>query len=141
MKICTKCKISKNIEDFTLTSKGYTIARCKVCVRKAANEYYSKYKLNESYVNKRRISNLKAHYVYFYGITYEDKLKMYDQQNGLCMICNNKMILPRGCYVDHDHSTGKVRDLLCAKCNTGLGYFENKDFLEKAKGYIKKHEI
>ena len=46
----------------------------------------------------------------------------------------------RGLAVDHDHTTGAVRELLCSGCNLGIGNFqENHDLLIKAAEYIKKH--
>ena len=67
-----------------------------------------------------------------YGLTkkaYEDKLK---KQNNSCGLCRNA-IIDRGReksnhkqhpLIDHDHSTGATRDLLCRGCNTSLGHFE-----------------
>ncbi len=40
-------------------------------------------------------------------------------------------------HIDHDHSTGKVRGLLCSCCNTGIGMFkDNPDVLDRAAFYL-----
>lgn len=68
----------------------------------------------------RRESSLRSKY----GLSLKDYQAMCDAQNGLCAICLRP---PRGktngkwLYVDHDAKTGKVRGLLCAGCNTGIG--------------------
>lgn len=71
-----------------------------------------------------------------YGITvavYEDILR---QQNGGCAICGGQPTASFRCFdVDHDHVTGKVRGLLCRRCNTGLGYVE-AGFHEQALAYL-----
>ena len=43
---------------------------------------------------------------------------LIESQDGLCDICADPMEAP---HVDHDHATGKVRGLLCARCNLGIG--------------------
>ena len=73
-----------------------------------------------------------------YGLTLEKVDKMYQEQKGCCAICGNhydKLV------VDHNHDTGKVRDLLCNICNLGLGKFkDNKNILLLAVKYLEKHE-
>ena len=74
-----------------------------------------------------------------YGITLEDYEWMLENQNHACKICgtidpshtSGRMV------VDHCHTTGNVRGLLCNRCNTGLGYFkDNPDFLASAIKYL-----
>jgi|APSaa5957512622_1039677.scaffolds.fasta_scaffold05884_5 hypothetical protein len=62
-----------------------------------------------------------------YGITFDEFILMYNNQNGNCMICEKpKSHLGRkGIQVDHCHTTGVVRGLLCPSCNTAIGRFEN----------------
>ena len=68
-----------------------------------------------------------------YGITEDDYDRMYEEQQGLCKICNRARML----VVDHNHETNKVRSLLCSGCNTGIGQFEHDpDLFDKAKAYI-----
>ncbi len=74
-----------------------------------------------------------------YGITREDYNKMLLEQEGKCSICRTSEIGRGHTYfhVDHNHSTGKVRGLLCDLCNRGLGYFKDSaELLEKAKKYL-----
>lgn len=76
---------------------------------------------------------------YKYGISPEQYLSLYKQQEGKCKICGAE--LPDGEYlhVDHDKETGEVRGLLCRNCNLGLGNFkDNPKILEKAIEYLEK---
>jgi hypothetical protein len=66
---------------------------------------------------KRRRQSLKK-----YGLTIEDYDRMLVDQNGLCAICSTDKPGGQGCFhVDHNHTTGKVRKLLCTTCNSMLG--------------------
>ena len=70
-----------------------------------------------------KVRNL--HYKYKYGITLADYDRMESEQGGKCKICSTTE--PKGMgrwHVDHCHSTGKVRGLLCNNCNTKLGWYE-----------------
>lgn len=82
----------------------------------------------------------------------EDFERMWQQQEGACAICfvpltnieldNDPKNKSNTACVDHCHSTGKVRSLLCARCNKGLGLFD--DETEKVKAayeYLVFHEI
>lgn len=58
---------------------------------------------------------------------------MAERQNHKCAICKNETKL----CVDHDHTSGKVRGLLCSRCNSGLGFFRDSiDFLKSAVEYL-----
>ena len=78
---------------------------------------------------------------YNYGITLEDWKIMFEKQNGCCAICNtHQSLLSRTLVVDHDHKTGKVRNLLCDGCNVRLGNCkEDPDILRKTADYIEYH--
>lgn len=71
-----------------------------------------------------------------YGIDYEHYKEMYDSQKGLCKICEDFYEI---LCVDHCHKTGKVRGLLCAMCNLGVGNFlEDEGRMMKAIEYVRE---
>lgn len=69
---------------------------------------------------KGRIALLRGHLKHQYGMTLEEFRAMADRQEQRCLLCKQK---PSRLVVDHCHSTGRIRGLLCDKCNTGLGFF------------------
>lgn len=72
-----------------------------------------------------------------YGLSTDDYNAMYESQGGRCAICTDYHVR---LHVDHDHVTGKVRALLCTRCNPGLGYFrESSSLLSAAIEYLRKH--
>ena len=87
-----------------------------------------KWRTDPAYRAKRRIHNRiwerKKEYREIYGITLEDFDLMLTRQHGVCAICRTKP--PERLSVDHCHATGKVRGLLCSKCNCGLGFFRDE---------------
>ncbi len=82
-----------------------------------------------------------------YGIDLKEYNKLYDSQNGLCAICrlpetfiHNKTGKPQDLSVDHSHTSGKVRGLLCQSCNHGLGKFKDDvDICRAAANYLEKY--
>jgi hypothetical protein len=78
-----------------------------------------------------------------YGLTVVEYADLRQKQNDRCAICEKpfgetRMKTP---FVDHDHKTGKVRALLCGKCNAMLGMANDTvAILEKAVVYLKTHE-
>jgi hypothetical protein len=80
-------------------------------------------------------SNLKR-----YGITLADYDQMLKRQKGVCAICKKPEThsRQRRLSVDHNHETGEVRGLLCARCNRALGMFnDNPDLLRSAARYLR----
>ena len=89
------------------------------------------------------LSSRRAHLKRMYGISLEDYDKMSEEQNHKCQICGKTEMNYRNkvLCVDHNHSTGKVRGLLCGLCNSGLGKFlENKQYMLNAIKYLEKYE-
>jgi len=71
-----------------------------------------------------------------YGLTPGMLISMHLQQNSKCAICGDESKLS----VDHDHRTGKVRQLLCSMCNRMLGMAsDNIGILENAAAYLREH--
>lgn len=74
-----------------------------------------------------------------YQITIEEYRRLFDEQGGKCIICQC-VITEQTCRIDHDHTTGNVRGLLCISCNTGIGLLKDSpDVLISAAEYLRKH--
>ena len=73
-----------------------------------------------------------------YGITEAEWDAMFDAQGGCCKICNtHQSNLKKTLHVDHDHKTGRIRGLLCQKCNHGIGLFsDDPENLRRAAEYL-----
>ncbi len=71
-----------------------------------------------------------------YGMSLADYEEMVFVQGGKCAICHEEKTL----VVDHNHSTGKIRSLLCHGCNKSIGLMkENPLFLQEAAEYLLKY--
>ena len=71
----------------------------------------------------QRIENLRN----LYGMTLEEYEDRRAAQGGVCAICRKPQLDGHSLFVDHDHSNGKVRGLLCHHCNVVLGHLERLD--------------
>ena len=90
-------------------------------------------------MNKRRVRLLAS-----YGLTPEQFDVLLDSQNGVCAICgSDKWTGPGGLpHIDHDHVTGKVRGLLCSRCNIALGLLDDDARkLRLAASYLEAHLV
>ena len=65
------------------------------------------------------------------GIDFDNERydKMLQQQNGVCKLCGNQPERRQRLAVDHSHTTGEIRGLLCYPCNISLGWYEKIDKL------------
>ena len=140
-KVCKKCGTEKPLTEFhqRKDSKGATRAHCKSCMRKSHLDTYHNKGGKELQAKRSFKNNLKK-----YGITPEQYWNMYENQNGSCKICSQKDTHLTGrkynLFVDHCHSSGIVRGLLCHHCNVGMGHFkDNIDLLEKAIKYLNEN--
>lgn len=103
----------------------------------------------KSYLKNKSKVLIRARHTYLqntYKITSEDYLKMMIEQKNKCAICEQyeRQVLKSGdikpLAVDHNHSTGEVRQLLCHDCNAMLGYAkENANILNSAISYLEYH--
>jgi len=74
----------------------------------------------------------QSHLLRTYGISLDDWNRMFEEQNGCCMICKrHSMEISRKLVVDHCHRTMKVRALLCQSCNNILGRVNDDVFILK----------
>lgn len=73
-----------------------------------------------------------------FGIDSDTYDTMLVEQNGVCAICKRSCVSGRSLAVDHCHSTGRVRGLLCCNCNRALGLLEdNIEFMGSMLDYMK----
>lgn len=78
-----------------------------------------------------------------YGITLAEYQALHQKQGGVCAICEKPETIKRiatlkSLHVDHDHITGRVRGLLCFRCNAMLGHVaEDPAVFESAIRYLK----
>jgi len=154
MKKCCVCKLDKDESEFgkdrnAPTGLAYKCKRCAVIVCKKwqkENEEHCRqyrkrrYETHGDVLRKRsRESTRRINLRDLYGITEEEYRQLYSSRDGGCWACGVK--LPTLC-VDHNHSTGEVRGLLCSRCNSGIGFLgDSIDGLEKAIAYLKKAEF
>jgi hypothetical protein len=112
MKECTDCKQTKSITDFRLPQ-----SYCKPCANKRAHVRWQRTQLTRFFA-------------------------LFDKQEGQCAICHKQLErkLSRSLARDHNHQTGNKRGLLCNRCNIGLSYVEDLDFVEKAKSYLRDYD-
>lgn len=74
-----------------------------------------------------------------YGITLAEYEILAEVQNHVCAICKKPQMNGRRLAVDHDHRTGKIRGLLCGKCNFALGYLNDNPVLaDIAAAYLRE---
>lgn len=148
-KICSKCKLQKELIAFNKSSQSPDGHQywCKTCVSNNSYHYYKNKNQDPEFRKQQSIKSRKIKKKYpevyknselirNYGITLEQYQQMIEQQNGLCGICNKVLFKPN---VDHCHLTGKVRKLLCKSCNTLLGQAKDSvDILQNAISYLKE---
>ena len=79
--------------------------------------------------NKARKKEYERHYkrFHYYGVTREEFQSMLIAQGGKCAICKSEEWPGRDNIptIDHDHATGKIRSLLCGRCNSALGHIHD----------------
>lgn len=75
---------------------------------------------------------------YSFGITLEQYNQLFTQQEGKCAICDKHQLNEKKALaVDHDHSNGVIRGLLCQNCNKGIGNLQDSiEILESSIEYL-----
>jgi hypothetical protein len=168
MKTCAKCSTEKPLSAFhkSARSKDGCASYCKTCALSVVNDWrktnpakraenqrnyarrYSE-KLREAKERRKardpqrhreimakaaKRSRLKS-----YGMTEKSFFEAVERQNNSCAICQHKFGDRRKPVIDHCHSTGRTRDILCSPCNTSLGHIEKPGFVAAALAYLERH--
>lgn len=164
-----KCSSCKEIKDISLFHKDRSTKdgfgwRCTPCKKIESRDFYEKNKIkiketqrryqennSEKYAEmqkksqnkyyKNSINKIKDRYLKSnYGITKEEYEAMLSKQGGVCAVCGNTNRDGRMLSVDHDHTSGKIRELLCQYCNASLGMARDDiGILEKLRLYLIRH--
>ncbi len=99
----------------------------KIHVKDYQQQYYKRKAL--------QIKRYKLNKVF--GLTLEQYQQLLQEQKGCCKICLRPSIKQALC-VDHNHTTNRVRGLLCSSCNKALGLFQDRlDILHSASDYLR----
>lgn len=132
MKKCSTCKQEKPLTEFYTRSQSPDKLHfhCKECSKNKRNKWNSEkgkdYWRHASYVR----ASSKT------GIPVEDIYRAIKSQDFKCKICKSPE-KDKFLAVDHCHQTGKFRGMLCQKCNTGLGQFnDDPELLRQAILYL-----
>ncbi len=101
------------------------------------NQERAKERIMENYLENKEEINMKIQ-LKKYNLTEQQLIAMKKESNNKCKICDLDM---KKICIDHDHSTGRVRGLICNKCNSALGFFNDDiNILYKAYKYLRDHE-
>lgn len=146
------CGICGSLKRITIQKDGKEKLVCDKCAKERSslwqkenkdkvnekNRKWAKDNYEQKYNNSKNSKLIKE-----YGITLEEYNKMFEEQNHVCKICGKEETrkLDETIWklsVDHCHETGKIRGLLCSKCNVGLSKFEeNEQLFLNAISYLK----
>lgn len=140
MKKCNKClEIKENDQFFKAknTSDGL-YSFCKLCKKQAVTNWrrVNKDKYNASMRAYGKIHRIRIHYKRQYGMELDDYWKLWDKQQGKCAICEQFQKGKRRLVVDHCHTSGIVRGLLCYGCNRGIAVLDKPELLQEAVKYL-----
>ena len=124
-RLCARCEQTKPNEEFYKSFSGQRQKwrrgiYCKLCL---------------PIVQQERV------WKHSYGISRKQFEDMLGEQNGVCDICGGPSTERRNFCVDHNHKTGKVRGLLCVRCNSLLGNAKDSiEILKQAIEYLNENE-
>lgn len=137
-RVCKVCKIEKPNEEMSQLKGGkYKGVRkiCKICDASISRDWY------KNNIERKKDYDLKRHF----GIGIKEYKEMLEKQNNSCAICKQKetSTCKKGntmrMAVDHCHTTGKIRGILCSNCNKGIGSLKDSiDNLKNAIIYLTK---
>lgn len=127
-KTCRKCQEDQPIGNF----RHPWMPECRACMKKLRQRQYER-QGGKEYMYEQHLANT-------YGLTLAEYRARFEAQKGLCAICGEAPRRGGRLCVDHNHTTGAVRDLLCAGCNTALGIARDKpDRLLAMIAYLERH--
>lgn len=148
-KRCPVCEEVKPFAEFpkNRSAKNGIGSYCKPCFAKRNRERQQRdprvrelqKEWDRKHPERRKVYARRAVLKRQYGLTIEEYEQMLERQDGLCAICKNPPGV-KGLFVDHDHDTGEIRELLCQHCNFALGLLdEDVARMHRACAYLLRH--
>lgn len=153
---CGRCGVVKpfDAEHFPVNRhlSGGLRKICRLCARKKDKDYELARQMRWRRMNPdkaaalARRANARAK-AKLYGITFEQYEAMWRQQDGRCAICGERETKRnrldgtiRALHLDHCHTTGRVRELLCQRCNLAVGHVKDSpEVCRKMADYLERH--
>lgn len=149
-RVCRTCQKVKPTSCFHMHKKsGFWRSECKTCSHERRLKRFADHPELKEIARKKSQARDKAncernYYKYIlkqYGLTKDDYQILVRRSSGLCEICRNPPVSRVRLAIDHDHETGKVRGLLCDKCNTAIGKLgDSTGSLFSAIDYLCRHD-
>lgn len=144
---CSLCKKTRKVKFFCRYKRKlkhgktnwYFNSWCKDCKIKRRKKYERKSpKYNRHPSAAKRLPGRTRYILYEYGLDEVSFDVLRKKQNNRCAICFRRFRNRKDTQIDHHHTNGSIRGLLCRTCNLGLGYFrDNQEILKKALVYLK----
>ncbi len=134
-KFCPFCQTEKPLGEFYRRGVGRPAGQyqseCKACGRVRRSKWWKSPRGKLSSANTK----LKARF----GISMEEYSRLLELQEHKCLVCgDSESYMGHRLAVDHDHTTGRIRGLLCKGCNIGLGNFkDDPELLRRAAEYLR----
>ena len=148
-KVCTKCKEIKLVSEFykDRSVKSGLGSWCKKCGYNASRKWRKRnpnkvlvYSKRYNKTTKGKINTKRNNLKFKYNLTIKEHKQIYINQNGCCGLCG-KSIPYNKIHTDHNHKTGKVRKLLCNKCNWYVGMVESgPELVNDTLKYLDEHK-
>lgn len=134
-KLCPLCNRKRRLEAFPADPR-YKLGvqtYCKECMAENSRGRYRS--------PKKKRSEAMRHKFDTYGITEDAYEAMVMEQDGKCAICCDALDMGKMTHIDHCHTTGKIRGILCMICNWCIGAVETKpQRLSGFAAYLEKHK-
>jgi hypothetical protein len=149
MKQCSNCKELKSLDQYYTNAKTNkrTGTKCRECFKAYSREWKKNNKERKKELDKNwYIANGEYRRAQIrqqkFGISAEQYKAMLQTQSELCGICGkHQSTFNKGLAVDHCHTSGKIRGLLCSYCNLMLGNsLDNIETLTKAIDYLRRNQ-
>lgn len=142
MKYCPRCKEIKSLQDFsTMRVRSGVASHCKSCSNVLSKERNATPKAQQQRKQQyQRDKRQRRDYLLrkSFDISIEEYEQMLQRQGGMCLICQKPEQSNKTLAVDHCHTTGRVRGLLCGKCNPAIGFLgDDVQIAERIISYLK----